>query len=1229
MAKEIKRRLFSSRKVIVVMLALVLVGAAVLAMSVFAQGDKVTLTLGDAQGYVGDEVWVNISISGISDIIEEGNGICVGSFKLPYQADIADIDKNTDVRKGVLLSTKSRLYPDDPDDLEEQDDFICLFNNKHEGNVLSFGWVSNIFPDDILRFVRDDGILARIKFTLKSVGNFELDFSELLLNNVDGVAIESSNITVVPGTITVLSTELRKVDQPTWDGDVIKWTNVENAKNYEVKLYKGGTLEDTQTVNQGTVGAANSYNFKTKIDSLSPGIFTVTVQAKGDNEPWTDGAVSDESAENRKTQTLAKVAKPVWDGWNITWNDVTGAESYEVKLYLDSGTVPVKTVPVNPGIQKYDFSADTAAAGSYTATVQAKGDGTVYLDGDVSDKSDAKVRKVKLATVDQPTLSADGILAWSAVENAASYEVQLFKNNISVAVLPPTELFTQNLLELMRDSGAGAYTAKVTALAEAGGYYEDGDASVPSVAQTIVQLVASQPTLSDKGVAGWSAVTNADGYTVQLYKDGSMVDSKTESGLTHDFLATILEEGPGSYTVTVTALGTGLYLNSAESAHSAAQTVSQLPAPTNVRWDVAPLVKWDNVAGATGYLVQLYKGGAEVGGAASASDGTAGHDLTALIGDAAGYYTAKVQALGDGYLLLNSPYSDASDTFTKTGPLGQVTDLNLSDRGLLTWVDEPEADNFVLQLYKGGSTVGDELIVAKGVQSANFRTAMRNAGLGDYYVTVTAKGSGLFSDGPALDSNSQAVSKLAAPTNVSLSDKGVSAWERDEHASQSNVRLYLPAGHPSGQSYYQYSSLSLSKNHLAEMRQFPGDYYVKVWVEDIHGLYLKSDESEASKTRTVVQLAKVDQPILGDDGVAEWVDVTGAISYAVALYKGALLVATETVEPGEEYLDLSDEISAAGSGSYTVTVTALGDEYLLLDGDASDPSDAVAATVLGEINELKWFIDVENEAIFLTWREVEGAAGYEVVVYSGHDDPQSRFAEINSLYFNPDEGGFYWAEVRALGSGIVLNGPFSERSDILVIFETLANLVGPGENNNGSYRAQGNLPVPGYLWMQILSATGNDGVMVLASSTTSDHPAPEGLIAAGIFFDIVLDENLQGSSVALLAGYDALPARMDAASLCFYRYDAEKGWVTLSSEVNTTDKNVMATVDHFSTVGLFGKVTATPVEPPKDEKDGEEKGKDYTTSTFGYRSYLPLAGLILVAAGLLLLIRRRQAIKGR
>ena len=157
--------------------------------------------------------------------------------------------------------------------------------------------------------------------------------------------------------------------------------------------------------------------------------------------------------------------------------------------------------------------------------------------------------------------------------------------------------------------------------------------------------------------------------------------------------------------------------------------------------------------------------------------------------------------------------------------------------------------------------------------------------------------------------------------------------------------------------------------------------------------------------------------------------------------------------------------------------------------------------------------------------------------------------------------------------------------------------------------------------MQITSATGQDGIMTIERSATSAHVAPEGLTAAGIFFNIELDENLSGSHVILAAGYDPaeLPERMDAASLCFYRYDAEKGWMLLKSEVDTTEKLVSAEIAEFSTVGIFGKVSAAPVEPPKDDKP-----KDDLPRTFGYISYLLLAGLILAAAGMLFFMRRKR-----
>ncbi len=71
------------------------------------------------------------------------------------------------------------------------------------------------------------------------------------------------------------------------------------------------------------------------------------------------------------------------------------------------------------------------------------------------------------------------------------------------------------------------------------------------------------------GQATWSAVTNASGYSVQLYKDGSAQGSPvTASGTSYDFASTITQAG--SYTFTVTATGSGAYSDSSPSSPSAA-----------------------------------------------------------------------------------------------------------------------------------------------------------------------------------------------------------------------------------------------------------------------------------------------------------------------------------------------------------------------------------------------------------------------------------------------------------------------------------------------------------------------------------------------------------------------------------------------------------------------------------------------------------------------------------
>jgi hypothetical protein len=683
MAQEIKRRLFSSRKVLVV-LALVLVGALMLALTVFAQGDKVTLKISNAEGYVGDKVWVEVSISGLFDYYGADTGVASGEFKIPYNSAIADVEKPSDVRTGELLSTESLKYPDDPEDDSKQDDFIFLSNNKDLGSdLVSAAWLSNVFSDQQVRYIKDDGVLVKVQFSLKDEGAVNLDLTGLLLTSVAGELLPSSNITVEPGTITVKSRQLAQVEQPTWDGDVIRWNDVDNADEYLVTLYQDG-----EKITDGTVfHGIGFYDFSEVIADRIPGKFTVTVQARGD-DPWGEGLVSKHSSENIKDVKLNKVTKPVWDGWKITWTDVPGAETYEVKLYRDDELVGTKTVA--QGIGEYNFSAETAAAGSYTATVQAKGDEVLYLDGNVSDRSDVKVRKIKLDTVSAPVWDGDGVIKWSAVDNADKYRVELFKGG-NVYKTKTTTALTYDFLEIMRDGGVASYSVKVTALAAAGSYYEDGDASSLSDSQNIVQLQVGKPDLSDQGVASWEAVEHAEDYKVHLYKDGAQIaDAETAGDNTYEFLEAIRAEGSGDYSVTVTALGTGLYLTSEESTFSEAITVAVLTIEAPL-WKLSSdpgvtliALEWDEVEGAAAYTVTIYSGSEEDPIETAQVSGT---DYQ-FDPDEAGFYWATVQAIGDGELILDSlpsGYSNVLVSFSQGNDVGDndADEPHYVARGLL------------------------------------------------------------------------------------------------------------------------------------------------------------------------------------------------------------------------------------------------------------------------------------------------------------------------------------------------------------------------------------------------------------------------------------------------------------------------------------------------------------------------------------------------------------------
>lgn len=1190
-----------SFKVWTVLFLVILMAVASNLIGVSAQ-EKAVITVGDYSGMVGDTVTAEVDMTNTA-------GMETGMIKITYDPAILE---PTDVAGGPV--TTGSFFD---------------FNMNFASDTIMVSWFY------AQAATANSGNVFTITFSLIAEGTTALAVSDYEFTGI--VLADSHN----DGSVTVESYQLAKVGKPTWSGNTISWTGVANASaGYHVKLYKDGT----QVWNGNVPTSSSSLNLGTYMSNNGPGGYTATVMALAAT-PYINGPESEHSEVKVYSVTLGKVGKPAWGtGWTITWTDLAAGSPnygdhvlyYNVNLEKEGSGSTLITVGVNPGLEQHTFAGSNfAGPGSYYVTVQAIGDNNLYFNGPLSDASAVKVRKEQLGQVAQPTWDAGepGLIKWSSIANAESYKIELLKSGAVVGTEYTTGL-SCNFLVAMR-SVEGSYTVRVTALAAAGSNYEDGPASTVSAAKVVAKLVApAKPAFSAEGVASWDAVTGANGYTVSLYKGGSLVEEQTTlpaAERKYDFLSAIHESGPGSYTVRVKAMGVGYDLNSDESVPSDPRVAAALPAPTGLAWksSTEPELSWNSITGAAGYKVQLYKGGTAMGSPYDAAANS--YNFATVIGDTAGYYTARVQAAGDGYLVLDSPLSALSATFTKTGPLGKVTDLALSDKGMATWVDEPDAASFTVQLNKAGfGPVGSALSIDPGVESADFRDAMREAGLGDYYVSVAAiaeEGS-LFSDGGWFNSNDQTVAQLDKPGGVDLSNQGVSTWSAVDYATQYRVKLDFPAGHPEGVAAYYDIDDALSVAHLGYMRQHPGDYKLTVKAQDMVGLYLDSEWSDSS-TQTVIKLDQVAKPVLDNSGAATWVDVNDAAGYTVALYRDAVPVAEETVAPGVESFDFLAAIEEEGEGSYTVTIRALGDGYLLLEGNASDASDAINVKALPKVNKPVVSVDNDNHEVTLAWDAVEGATLYLVTLYNGSGYPVIE--EITDGTFMtgpaPDDAGFYWATVQAIGSGVILDGPESERSDILVVFEW-GFVTGGHEPPVKGRVAGGWLPVPGYLWMQITSETGANGVMVIESSASGAPNAPEGLTAAGVFYDIELDEYLAGSHVIIKAGYAhlKLPKGMDETTLRLYRYDAEAGWMLLDSEVDTSEKVVTAGVEKFSTVAIFGEVVAPPVEPGDEPEDEKPEGE--LPRTFGYISLLHLVSLILVAAGLLF-FRRRKGFEGR
>lgn len=464
-----------------------------------------------------------------------------------------------------------------------------------------------------------------------------------------------------------VSVQLGKVNQPWWGtGDeywTIKWNAVPNATGYKVYLYRGEDL-----VNSYDVGNVTSYN----LDSYTTdaGSYSVEVQALGDGELWLDGPNSDRSSARVSVGPLPDVTGLNWDITDagvITWNSVSGAAGYHVRLHDSTDEVVFEDDEVLAADTSYDLleKMRDEGVGSYYVTIKALGDGMSSYDSPNWKDSSPK----EIIQLDAPTnlvFSSSGVASWDNVANNSGYAVELYHGTSLVgSYATPADDNDYDFNNIIKTrSQEGSYYFKVQALGT--GYYLKSELA-DSDTINVQRLGEPVNRTLVNGQASWDAVEHAYQYELTLYHvaegTGYYVDVFTTSvsaDTTSYNLLPKMREAVGMYKFGLKVKAdpdSVLYLDNPVEYYSNDEYVQALAQVGRPEWNAPGVVSWTVVEGASQYLVKLYRGDEFVSEhTVVAEDGQVQtYSLPTPDPFLAGFYNVAVQALGEGMKLDGEP----------------------------------------------------------------------------------------------------------------------------------------------------------------------------------------------------------------------------------------------------------------------------------------------------------------------------------------------------------------------------------------------------------------------------------------------------------------------------------------------------------------------------------------------------------------------------------------------
>ena len=533
-----------------------------------------------------------------------------------------------------------------------------------------------------------------------------------------------------------------------------KWNSVDNAQSYSVRGYKYDKAADVYTAVGETVQGITATEYDCNITEV--GTYSVHVRAESSSEYYTQGDIACSENNGMTYKYMVNLAPPASasiSGSGIAqWEAVENALGYDIQLYCkteDGGEPLGKVYRVNADTTQYVFDFETD--GKYYFTVKTVGD-EYYIASEKTTESNV-FEYIQKPPVNAPenleiSINNDGRtlnVSWGSVSDSEGYMIRLYKktdNEESDDIMTDTKMINnaaQTECEFVL-SAKGVYYVSIIALGN--GQTSDKSKTVTStdyehnpVAQ---KLDVPESVTFNNGKAEWSMVEGAEGYRIQLYKNGK---AEGAPEIVRDRLSLDFEfSGVGGYTYKITALGDGLYYSDSDEAESNEYVISaKLEMPVLLGFSDGK-ASWRAVANAQGYKIQLYKDGTAYGKVISVESDILNCDMMEYI-DSKGVYTYTVTTIGDGKYYTDSDESAQSVGYnyepgTDVVQLPAPSEIKF-EKGIATWTSVAHAEKYELKLYRDNSLLKK---VETELFTYDFTAYIKKDG--KYYYTITSIGNG-------------------------------------------------------------------------------------------------------------------------------------------------------------------------------------------------------------------------------------------------------------------------------------------------------------------------------------------------------------------------------------------------------------------------------------------------------------------------------------------------------